>query len=62
MATCEYHTSCLFFNKMVKEMPHTEQLRDKYCNGKFSECARFKISRSYGMFNVPTFIFPNDFL
>ena len=62
MANCEYCTSCFFFTQLVGDMPHsTDYLRDKYCNGDFNECARFKISKSYGMDNVPPHIFPDDF-
>ena len=62
MATCEYRTSCGFFNKMVAGMPNTiDDLRDKYCNGDFSKCARFMISKTRGIDNVPDNLSPNSF-
>jgi len=36
-------------------------LKDKYCNGEFTKCTRFRISMYYGRDNVPTYIYPNDF-
>ena len=63
MANCEYFSSCFFFNEMALDMPSTtDYLKDKYCNGVFNECTRFRISKSYGICNVPTYIYPNDSL
>ena len=63
MADCELCTSCFFFNEVFSEMSCTmEYLKNKYCNGDFTQCTRFRISISYGRNNVPTYIYPNDFL
>ena len=60
MDRCELHTSCFFFNEQVSNMPQIMgHLRDKYCNGDFANCARFKISQSCGRDKVPTYIYPN---
>ncbi len=61
MGGCDLRASCFFYNELLKDMPHTtEHLRDRYCNGDYAHCARFVISRRYGMDNVPTYIYPND--
>lgn len=42
-------------------MPRTAgQLRDRYCNGNYTECVRFMLAQRYGMDKVPTYIYPND--
>ena len=62
MASCELCTSCFFFNEQVANMPQVMgDLRDKYCNGDFTNCARFKISKSCGGDKVPLYIYPNGF-
>jgi hypothetical protein len=42
-------------------MPCTaDYLRNRYCDGSFTECARFIIYTKYGMDKVPKFLFPDD--
>ena len=63
MANCKLCASCFFFNELVSDMSQTmKYLKDKYCNGEFTKCTRFRISMSYGRDNVPTYIYPNDFM
>lgn len=63
MADCELRSSCFFYNDAVTEMSYTvEYLRNKYCNGDFTKCTRFRISESFGSNAVPTYIYPNDFV
>jgi len=61
MATCEYRTSCVFLNKMVVDSAHTtDDLRDKYCNGEFSKCARLIIYKYCGDDYVPDNLSPDS--
>lgn len=54
MAICEYSSSCFFFTRKLVDMPHSADFfREKFCNGEFGTCARFKLSRSVGIENVP---------
>ena len=63
MASCKLCDSCFFLNELFTDMSQTmKSLRDKYCNGEFTKCTRFRISMSYGTDKVPTYIYPNDFL
>ena len=63
MAQCKLYASCFFYNDLVADMPHsTEHLREKYCEGDFNECARFKIAQLHGQDYVPKYMFPNDLL
>lgn len=42
-------------------MPHTtDYLRAHYCEGNFTECALYRISKSYGKDKVPKYLYPND--
>ncbi len=62
MAACEYGSSCYFLNKMVVDMaPAAEMVKDKYCDGDFGECARFKVSKSRGIDYVPENLSPDSF-
>ena len=61
MVCCEFLDSCFFYNEMTTDMTKTtEYLRDRYCNGRFTECALFMISKVYGNDKVPQYLFPND--
>ena len=54
MAACEYLTSCIFLTNALVNMPKTsEYIKNKYCYGNFSACARFFVSKSVGIDHVP---------
>jgi hypothetical protein len=54
MANCEYSTSCFFLTKNLVNMPKTsEYFRNKFCDGDFSACIRFKVLKSDGIDHVP---------
>jgi hypothetical protein len=63
MPDCKYFSSCFLLAEMKTDMPHTTlYLKQRYCNGgAYSECIRYKITKSYETDNVPTFIYRNDF-
>jgi hypothetical protein len=61
MACCEFLDPCFFYNKLATDMPlATDYLRDTYCNGHFTECVIFRISKVYGNDKVPHYLYPND--
>jgi hypothetical protein len=61
LAYCSHSGHCFFYNEQENDMPHTtEYLRDMYCNGRFTECALFRISSVYGKDKVPKYLYPND--
>src|SRR3546814_5956178 len=52
---------CIFFNDKMATMPSTAELmKNKYCRGDNSACARFKVFEKLGRESVPTSLFPND--
>lgn len=61
MNHCELRNSCFFFNDQVMAVPQTRgYMRDQYCNGNYTQCARYKIARKCGTSEVPTYIYPDD--
>ncbi|BCS54181.1 hypothetical protein [Geobacter sp. SVR] len=59
MATCEYSSTCFFFNETMDEMPRTADFfRETFCMGKSARCARFKLSKSAGIEKVPDYLAP----
>ena len=62
MDSCELHKTCFFFNDAFSNMPQIlGPLREKYCNGNFAICSRYKISQTIGRDMVPTYLYPNGF-
>jgi hypothetical protein len=62
MAKCEYSSSCSFLNKSLDDLsPASEYLKEKYCNGQFDDCARFRLSKSVGIENVSDNLSPVTF-
>ena len=61
MISCDLSSSCFLFNGQLSVMTRsTEELRGKYCEGDYYECARFRLSRTCGCDKVPTYLYPDD--
>jgi hypothetical protein len=59
MAECEKLSKCPFFNDRLQTMPAVSGLlKQTYCLGDKTECARYEVS-SAGL-PVPMDLFPND--
>lgn len=59
MADCELLKGCIFFTEKMKDMPSTTKiLKEKYCRGDNSACARHKVFVALGRENVPHDLFP----
>jgi hypothetical protein len=61
MADCELLATCVFFNDKMVHMPATaEMLKNRYCRGDSSQCARFMIYQKLGRSEVPKDMSPSD--
>jgi hypothetical protein len=61
MAECELLSSCIFFNDQMATMPVTAKLlKDHYCHGDYTGCARYMVYHRLGRAKVPTNLTPND--
>lgn len=61
MSECECMSECLFFNDKMSNMPLTSKvLKQLYCKGNSSKCARYIIFRALGKGKVPDDLFPNQ--
>jgi len=61
MADCELLSKCLFFNDQLANMPDMADLmKDKYCRGDNSTCARNKVFSALGTDKVPRDLYPRD--
>lgn len=59
MADCELIQGCIFFNNKMQNMPATaELLKNKYCKGAFTSCARHMVFKAMGRPKVPQDLFP----
>jgi len=59
MAKCECLGGCIFFGDKMKDMPATaNMLKQKYCLGDNTACARHIVFRALGKENVPQDLFP----
>lgn len=59
MAQCERLEWCLFFNEQLDHLPRTaEELKNSYCLGDSSTCARYLVGIA-GV-PVPPDLFPNE--
>jgi hypothetical protein len=60
MADCEVLKGCIFFNDKMTEYPTAaEFLKNKYCRGDNSQCARWMVLKALGRERVPKDLFPN---
>ncbi|THB62855.1 MAG: hypothetical protein D6E12_18345 [Desulfovibrio sp.] len=61
MADCELIAKCIFFNDKMAQMPKAaELLKDRYCRGDNSECARFAVFKAKGREAVPPDLGPSQ--
>jgi len=61
MDTCEFQSSCAFYNELKEEKPTIlKYLLDEYCDSGYSECARFMVSKVLGPRHVSRELFPED--
>ena len=60
MPDCELLKGCLFFNdKMPDNSGMGVIYKGKYCQGTFTNCARFRVAQALGRPHVPTDLYPN---
>lgn len=60
MADCECIEGCPFFHDKMDNKPATANLiKKKFCQGTYSECARYKVFKKFGKGSVPFDLFPN---
>ncbi len=61
MSTCELSEKCLFFNDRMENMPPMAwMLKQKYCHGNQSKCARRAVRRAVGPERVPADLTPSQ--
>lgn len=59
MADCEKIQGCLFFNDKLSSMPAlAETIKERYCKGDYSKCARYIVCNAIGKERVPEDLFP----
>lgn len=61
MDRCEFQLSCSFYNDLKERSPAIlKTIREDYCEGSYSECARFMVSSAHGPELVSKYLFPED--
>jgi hypothetical protein len=61
MSDCELLQTCIFFNDRMANMPSTaEIIKQQYCKGDNSNCARYMVFSSVGRDKVTPDLFPNN--
>lgn len=61
MAQCECLAGCIFFNDKMAEMPAmASMMKQRYCHGDNSQCARWVVRSALGPLGVPGDLFPNQ--
>jgi len=61
MADCELLTTCIFFNDHMTEMPTMSTImKQRYCKGSNSQCARYMVFRNLGREAVPGDLYPSQ--
>jgi len=61
METCEYWSSCALFNEFQeKRLLTLDEIKEEYCAGNYSRCARYMIHRTHGPRKVPNSLLPKD--
>jgi hypothetical protein len=59
MADCEKISACPFFNDKLAAMPDvTTMMKNRYCRGDKTKCARYVVSTAGGF--VPPDLFPHE--
>lgn len=60
MTDCECLAGCPFFNDRMKDREGmTAIYKKKYCQGNFSDCARYMVFKKLGKPAVPGNLYPN---
>lgn len=61
MADCELVATCPFFNDQMAEMPSMAGIiKERYCRGSSTLCARHMVFRSLGRAAVPKDLYPSQ--
>ncbi len=61
MADCECLASCIFFNDQMADMPTmSDIIKQRYCRGSNSQCARHMIFRTLGRPSIPADLYPSQ--
>lgn len=61
MADCELFENCVAFYEKLVNMPSTSRLmKGAYCQGGYTDCARFLVARALGWEKVPGGLAPSD--
>jgi len=61
MADCELLETCIFFNDQMAEMPSMSNIiKDRYCRGSNTQCARHIVFRVLGREAVPKDLYPSQ--
>jgi hypothetical protein len=61
MADCELSDTCLFFNDQMADMPSMSSIiKDRYCKGSNTLCARHMVFRVQGREAVPKDLYPSQ--
>ena len=61
MALCECLEKCPFFHDKMDNMPAMANLiKNKFCKGDNTHCARFIVFKAKGSANVPSDLFPSQ--
>jgi len=61
MVECECLTTCVFFNDQMKGLEAVKGLmKQHYCLGDNSNCARFMVFKALGKGRVPADLIPNQ--
>ncbi len=61
MNECEKIDRCQFFLQIMPGMPQTSKLvRNFYCMGNFTRCARYQVGKMLGLQAVPDNLSPSD--
>jgi len=61
MPDCQCLPKCPFFNDRMAGMPTmATQLKERFCKGDNTECARFMVFSRFGSEHVPPTLFPGQ--
>lgn len=61
MADCECLNACPFFNDQMAEMPSMSNIiKQRYCRGSNSQCARHMVFRTLGRERIPADLYPSQ--
>jgi hypothetical protein len=61
MPDCDCLPGCPFFNDRMAHMPSIAgMMKNQYCKGNFTQCARHMVKEALGKERVPVDLFPNQ--